>query len=443
MLLFTRRIGLQKKSNPSIRNGIIGDSIFNGLRYLSTTTNKKEKAQPHWLVQKIKVYADLSKFRLSSLVVLTTGAGFICAGAPIDVPTMVAACIGTGLCAGSASTMNQVFERDYDALMKRTRSRPLPARDVSPHEALGFGVGMGAAGTSLLFAATNPVVTALGAANIALYAGAYTFSKRHSELNTWIGAVVGAIPPVMGWAAATGGVIASAEPAALGMLLFLWQFPHFFALSWLHREDYARGGFQMVAVNDPSGSRSAGLVMEYSLYLSTLPLLCSATGVTGAMFAVEGMAANAYLVYLAHRFKQDRSNANARRIFLCSLWYLPLLLTGFVLHNRNWQEDAMPMVDPIPELQPTLGSEGLNIDDKEHLSAGDAVSDAMHYTKHALKALCVHEVLVSNPNISQPHLCAKQGIESALEGTKEGVEQSVEAVAALAVQSQSQSEERQ
>ena len=145
----------------------------------------RSAAQPrHWLVDKARVYGELSKFRLSSLVVLTTGAGFLAAGGPVDAMTMSAACVGTALCAGSASTFNHVIERNYDVLMRRTRNRPLPSGVISPQEAVGFGVGMGAAGTSLLLAATNPVVTALGAANIALYAGAYTYSKRHTELNT-------------------------------------------------------------------------------------------------------------------------------------------------------------------------------------------------------------------------------------------------------------------
>ena len=181
----------------------------------------------------------------------------------------------------------------------------------------------------------------MGFANIGLYAGAYTYSKRFTELNTWIGAIVGAIPPVMGWAAATGGQLVAPEPAALAALLFLWQFPHFFALSYLHREDYARGNFEMVAVNDPDGIRSANLILQYSLYLSVLPIACSVAGVTSCMFAVEGTAANVYLLYLAQKFRSDRTNAGARRIFLCSLWYLPLLLTGFVFHSHMWDKASI------------------------------------------------------------------------------------------------------
>ena len=198
--------------------------------------------------------------------------------------------------------------------MNRTKARPLPSGRIQPSEAIAWGSTAGIAGTSLLYFGTNPVVAALGAANIFLYAGPYTASKRVSESNTWIGAVVGAIPPVMGWGAATGGSLLSSEPLALATLLFLWQFPHFFALSWLHREDYARGRFQMVAVNDPQGSRSATLIWNYSLYLSALPLVTSIAGMTSYMFAVEGTAANMYLLYLAKKFNDKQSNANAKKV---------------------------------------------------------------------------------------------------------------------------------
>ena len=399
-----------------------------GLRVASSGTDGSSEGNQRTLglAQRIRVYGELSKFRLSSLVVATTGAGFLAAGAPVDVPTMAAACVGTALCAGSASTFNHIIERDYDVLMNRTRLRPLPSGAVTPTEALGFGVGMGAAGTSLLLAGTNPVVTVLGAANIALYAGAYTYSKRRTELNTWIGAFVGAVPPVMGWAAATGGNLVSAEPLALGTLLFLWQFPHFFSLSWMHREDYARGGFQMVAVNDPSGSRTAGLITEYSVYLAALPIICSATGLTGSMFAVEGMAASSYLLLLAHRFRQNHSNANARRIFLCSLWYLPLLLTGFVLHNKNWDADVNENHDD--SFLAVARTEGKGSD--ETTGSTEAI---MTRTKEALKGLCVHEVLVAQPSLKSPHLCAKVAVDGGVEGIEHGVAAASAEAAAVAV----------
>lgn len=285
-----------------------------------------------------KTLAELTKFRLSSLVVFTTAAGFICAGGPIDMMTMGYACAGTALCAASAGTFNQVFEIENDRAMKRTLNRPLPSGKITAAQAATVGAITGVTGTALLYTMTNPLVAALGASNIILYAGIYTYSKRHTELNTWIGSIVGAIPPIMGWCAATHGSLLEAEPWILGSLLFLWQFPHFFALSWLYRDDYTRGQFQMVPVNDPTGVRTAGFIQEYSLYLAAFPFLTTALGYTGYMYTIEGTAANAYLLYLSHRFSQDRTNANARKIFLTSLWYLPLLLAGYVFHTRMWEK---------------------------------------------------------------------------------------------------------
>lgn len=314
----------------------------------NTTTNtirgSKGSKQTKYLPAIVLDYASLSKLRLSSLVVLTTGAGYICASSPIDMITLTYTCIGTFLCASSAATFNQVIEKDNDAAMNRTKARPLPSGRIPLTHATTWGFTTGITGTALLYSLTNPVVAGLGLANIILYAGPYTWLKKHSEINTWIGSVVGAIPPVMGWAAATGGSICSLEPLAMGSILCLWQFPHFFALSYLHREDYARGGFQMVATNDPTGSRSANLIMQYSLYLGALPIITTCAGLTSAMFAVEGTAANAYLLYLAHKFQSDHSNSNARRIFLYSLLYLPILLGAYVLHSNHFQtlDNAQP-----------------------------------------------------------------------------------------------------
>lgn len=339
---------------------VIGSGVYGGtsVRYFSDAPAVPRKASrrvdPASFRGKVKSYMELSKFRLSSLVVFTSGAGYVCAGLPFDYMTLAAVCSGTALCAASAGAFNQIFEITEDSQMKRTVQRPLPAGHISPTAAVAFGAGTGLAGTALLYTATNPVVAALGLANIGLYAGLYTYTKKHTELNTWIGSVVGAIPPVMGWAAATGGSIIAAEPAVLASILFLWQFPHFFALSYLHREDYARGGFQMVAVNDPTGQRSAKLIMEYSLYLAAVPIAASVGGLTSYMFALEGTAANLYLLHLARKFYQDRTNAGARRVFLCSLWYLPLLLAGFVFHSKIWDQQTIAETENADEVSTVL-----------------------------------------------------------------------------------------
>lgn len=206
---------------------------------------------------RLQLYSQLSKYRLSALVMATTSAGYLGAGGPIDAISLSCACLGTMLASSSANTFNQVIETSNDSRMKRTRSRPLPSGRISRRHALGWGFASGSAGVAVLAAGCNPLTAALGAANLALYAGPYTLSKTRSELNTWVGSVVGAVPPLMGWAAATGGVVAI-EPLLMAAYLFTWQFPHFFSLAWLHREDYARGGFAMVSIveSDSEGVRS-------------------------------------------------------------------------------------------------------------------------------------------------------------------------------------------
>jgi protoheme IX farnesyltransferase len=309
------------------------------LRAMGTETKPKEITTLRKITKQIKIYKDLSKFNLSALVVATAFAGYMCAGVAVNPVVLGATCVGTMLCSSSANTFNQWVEIERDAKMMRTRARPLPSRRCTPNQALSFGVLAGSAGVSTLYLFTNPVVAGIGAANIFLYAGPYTFSKPRTELNTWAGAVVGALPPLMGWAAASGGTVMVPDALALAGLLYLWQFPHFFALAWVHRADYARGLFQMVPVNDPTGERTAGLISRYSLYLTAFPPAVASLGLTSSMFAVEGTAANLYLLYLARRFSQDRSEKNARSVFFCSLWYLPVLLAAFVFHSRMWAQD--------------------------------------------------------------------------------------------------------
>jgi protoheme IX farnesyltransferase len=365
------------------------------------------------LKSKWKIYSDLTKFRLSSLVVFTSAAGYLFAGGPVDIATMAYACVGTGLCAASACTFNEVYEVDADAAMNRTKSRPIPSGKITKNTAIGIGVANGLAGTALLYAMTNPVVAFLGAANIALYAGPYTYSKQKTELNTWIGSVVGAIPPIMGWCAATASDLTVAEPYIIGSLLFLWQFPHFFALSWLHREDYARGKFQMVPVNDSTGIRTANLISEYSIYLTMLPIVTTALGYTSSMFVLEGTAVNMYLLYLSKKFHDNRSNANARKLFLCSLWYLPALLFGLVFYSKNWSKEAIEEKEKaLLLLTSEEGNELLDQEERRNIPAGekDKITEMFLNAKETLKGLCFHEILTHQDDKSNtaPHLCLKK-----------------------------------
>eukprot|EP00547_Thalassionema_nitzschioides_P000051 CAMPEP_0194211250 /NCGR_PEP_ID=MMETSP0156-20130528/9821_1 /TAXON_ID=33649 /ORGANISM="Thalassionema nitzschioides, Strain L26-B" /LENGTH=317 /DNA_ID=CAMNT_0038938755 /DNA_START=398 /DNA_END=1351 /DNA_ORIENTATION=- len=247
-------------------------------------------------------------------------------------------CAGTALCSCSAAAFNQIFEISRDSQMKRTQKRPLVQGDISPMHASAVATTWGVAGTSLLAIGTDPYTTVLGAGNIALYAGLYTYMKPRTVLNTWVGAVVGAVPPVIGWSAATGGEILDVECLLLGATLYLWQMPHFFALSYMHRVDYARGGFKMVPVLEEDGERTANLVVRYAWYLSTIPFISSAAGVTSTMFGLEGLLLNAYALNVAHDFKRNRTNAKARKVFLTSLGYLPCFLMLFLIHSKTWDE---------------------------------------------------------------------------------------------------------
>ena len=212
------------------------------------------------------IYMELSKARLSALVVATTSAGFLFAGGPVDWPAFAAVTVGTSLAACSANTFNQAIEKQYDSLMVRTKRRPLPTGRISQRHAFAFGIATGLVSTAILAAFTNNTTAALGAANILLYAGVYTPMKRMHILNTWVGAVVGAIPPVMGWTAAGGNII-SPEAALLGTTLFLWQFPHFFSLAWLGKEDYTRGSYKMIPVLDKTGRATAKVMLRYAAYM--------------------------------------------------------------------------------------------------------------------------------------------------------------------------------
>lgn len=329
---------------------------------------------------------ELSKARLSALVVMSTTAGYLMSGSGVDLATMAAAAAGTSLAAFSANTWNQVWEVRNDSLMKRTMRRPLPSGRLTTRQAVAWGAGTAVASTAVLAVGCNPLTAALGVGNIALYSLVYTPLKTRSELNTWVGSVVGAIPPVMGWAAATGSVL-SPEAAAMGALLYLWQFPHFFALSWRSRRDYAAGGYRMVSVADEAGHRTAGLVRRYSLYMAALPLAASFCGVTSAMYAVEGVAVNAYALYLAQRFHQKPNNANAQRVFLASLWYLPLMMFLMVFHSRNWDDNKAKA--PLAQ----AAADAAALDAHRCSSAAKPVDRAVAAARGELSGLCPHEVL--------------------------------------------------
>jgi len=278
----------------------------------------------------VRTLSELAKLRLNALVLLTTAVGFAL-GDPFDLAwgplgwTM----LGTGAAAASASMLNQLLERRRDAQMRRTAGRPLPTARVSVATVFILGVALGYAGPAILALKVNVLAGGLALANILIYVLIYTPLKPRTTLNTAVGAVTGAIPPMIGWAAATGKLETGAW--LLGGILFLWQIPHFFALAWMYREDYARGGHAMLPVRDPRGEITARAMVLCSLLLAPISLAAAPYGVTGLWSAAIGAAAALGLAFFSFRFFVRRSDATARAAFLASLAYLPIVLGAMVL----------------------------------------------------------------------------------------------------------------
>ncbi|KAM4691311.1 protoheme IX farnesyltransferase, mitochondrial [Rhinophrynus dorsalis] len=268
------------------------------------------------------ILARLSKIRLSALVVITASAGYAMAPVPFDPTCFLLASVGTGLASCAANSINQYFEVPFDSNMNRTKSRPLVRGQISPLVAVSFAAACAIPGISLLTFAVNPLTGALGAFNIFLYTCCYTPMKRISIANTWVGAVVGAIPPIMGWTAATGSLDAGA--LLLGGILYSWQFPHFNALSWNLREDYSRGGYRMMSVTHPLMCRRVAL--RHCLALIGMSTLAPVLDVTTWTFPIISLPINLYISYLGYQFYKDADRSSSRKLFFCSLWHLPMLL---------------------------------------------------------------------------------------------------------------------
>ncbi|KAF9974836.1 Protoheme IX farnesyltransferase, mitochondrial [Actinomortierella ambigua] len=309
----------------------------------------KEVKDPSW-AQIVPLYLDLSKARLAALVTLTTMSGYALAPVSTDLPTLFALTAGTGLCIASANTYNQFVEPPYDAQMTRTRNRILVRKAMSPLHAWLFGSVTGFTGTALLAAAVNPLTAALGLTNLVLYAGIYTPMKRMTIANTWVGSIVGGIPPMMGWAAATG----SLEPGAwlLGALLYAWQFPHFNSLAWNLRADYSKAGYRMMAVTDPA--LNARVSLRYSLALVPLVTLAPYLDMTSWWLAVDGNMVNAVLIAGAFKFWRQKDDKSARQLFFGSLIYLPIIMALFMFHKKRSSPAATEdQALPIPAAEAT------------------------------------------------------------------------------------------
>jgi protoheme IX farnesyltransferase len=274
--------------------------------------------------------AELVKARLTLLVLLTTAVGYYLGSeTPIDYRALFNTVFGTAAAAAGASALNQWWERRADALMRRTRTRPLPAGRMSPLHALTLGVALSIFGVVYLAIVCNALSAALAAITIAIYIFAYTPLKRASTANTAVGAIPGAIPPMIGWAAARGDVSAGAW--SLFVIVFLWQMPHFFAIAWMCRDDYSRAGFRMISSDDVSGERSASQSVFFCILLLILAGLPAFVGIATYAYEIIELLLGAIFVGVSMRFLRLRTQGAARLLFIVSIAYLPLLLAALVL----------------------------------------------------------------------------------------------------------------
>ena len=283
-------------------------------------------AEKSWLA----VYADLFKARLTSLVLLTTLVGFYLGfRGPVDFVLMFHLLLGTALLASGAAALNQLLEREFDAKMRRTQDRPLPSGRLQPSTVLMVGCASALVGLLYLAQAVNLTTSLVGATSLICYLFVYTPLKRMTWLNTLVGAVPGALPPLIGWTAARGEL--SSEGLALFAIQAFWQLPHFMAIAWIYREEYARAGFKMLPVVDPDGRRTGHQAVSYTLALLVVSLCPYLFNLTGPIYLGGALVLGLAFVWFAFQFARDRTVARARQLFYASLLYLPLLLVVMVL----------------------------------------------------------------------------------------------------------------
>jgi len=280
----------------------------------------------------LTAFLELTKFRLTSLVVLTTLVGFyIGAQGGVDYLLLVHTVLGTALVASGASALNQLLEKDLDALMRRTRLRPLPTGRLRPETALLFGVLSACAGMIYLAVAVNLLTSLLAAITLCSYVFVYTPLKRITTLNTVVGAIPGALPPLMGWTAARGQI--TTEGWSLFAILFFWQLPHFLAIAWLYRDEYAKAGFAMLPVFDPEGRRTGHQAVCHTLGLLPISLCPFLFHLAGVYYLAGAFVLGLCFFGSAVQFARALTPAHARKLFYISILYLPVLL-GLMVFDK-------------------------------------------------------------------------------------------------------------
>jgi protoheme IX farnesyltransferase len=281
---------------------------------------------------RLAAYVELTKPRITTLIVLTSAAGFALGSRNgFNYVLFAHALVGIGLLSSGIGTLNQFMERDLDLLMRRTADRPLPSGRLFPFEALWFGISLTLMSEVYLALFVNVLTALLGLTVITGYLFVYTPLKTRTSLSTALGAFPGAMPPLMGWTAARGEIDVAAW--VLFAIVFLWQFPHFLSIAWMYREDYGRAGIRMLPVVEPDGRVTGQQIIAYSLMLVPVSLLPTLVGISGKVYLVA--AALLGLLFLASsvRAALSKSNQDARQLLLASVLYLPLLF-GVMVLNR-------------------------------------------------------------------------------------------------------------
>src|SRR5947209_17296668 len=290
------------------------------------------ESPPLALRERVAAFVELTKPRITFLIVLTSAAGF-CLGskAQVDYAALFNALFAIALLSSGIATLNQFMERGLDARMRRTLARPLPSGKLTPAQALWFGVALTVAAEVYLALFVNILTAAFGVSVIVGYLFCYTPLKTRSSLSTVVGAFPGAMPPLMGWTAATGH--AGVEAWALFAILFLWQFPHFLAIAWMYREDYARAGILMLPVVEPDGRVTAQQIVVYTLMLLPVSLIPAALGISGKIYLYGALVLGLLFLYYSVHAAFSNSRRGARRLLLASVLYLPVLF-GLMVFNK-------------------------------------------------------------------------------------------------------------
>lgn len=275
-------------------------------------------------------YIELTKPRILMMQIVTLGMGvFLAIDGPAPWGMILASMVGTVCVSAGAGALNHVMESDVDGLMERTRNRPIVAGRVSRFSATVFGIFMSIMGLAILFGFVNNLVGILSFLTLFLYLAVYTPLKRMSWLNTLVGAVPGAIPPLGGWAVVTGTLPAQAW--SLFLILFIWQLPHFYAIAWIFKDDYEKGGFKMLSVLDPDGLRTARQIIMQTILLIVVSVFPIMIGMVGMIYGVGAMLLGGYFLKSGIRFYKSRSIADARGVLKASVFYLPLLLVLMIV----------------------------------------------------------------------------------------------------------------